>query len=169
MRLFDYFYFMEKPSDHFKSMDEVKALIDKHKDSISDEEYKTLLIITGLSDQEGDFEEVDKVGNIDISIASIIRHLNNKNYKTNSSCSGISSEHQKWRERRFSGYISIIDDDDKLKKSKIKEIAENNQFLFEEEEVYLKPSYTIRIQGTDEYKKKAWRQLSENLAKELGA
>lgn len=180
MNLKNYFYlqkgqnapllwkFMQiKPSDYFNSMDEIKTFVENNRPNLSDEEYHMLKAITGLSDQEGDFEELDGIGQIDKSIVPIILYLNQKNILTNSSCSGIRKEHPKWKNEEFSGYISIIDDGNEKAKDIIKNAALNLAFSFNEEEAYLKPVYTIRIKGTDEYKLKAWNQLLENLIRRL--
>jgi hypothetical protein len=160
---------MQKPSRHFKSMDEVKAFIDKHKASISNEEYNTLLIITGLGDQEGKFVELESIGKIDNTIVNVVKTLNSNDYITNSSCSGVRSEHPKWSDADFSGYISIVDDGNDHKKNVIRKIADELNLSFHEEEVYLKPSYTIRVKGSDEHKKKAWNRFSELLDEGLSA
>ena len=147
-------------SDYFKSMDEIKALVEKYENVLSNDDYNTLKKIMGLGEQEGDYKDVIGIGKIDTSIVKLIKTLNKTNFATLSSCSGIRSEHNKWREDH-SGYISFLNDGNEVRCNIIKEFAKQKQFKFEELEVYLRPAYTIRIYGTDEAKTNAWHSLLE--------
>ncbi|SHJ11203.1 hypothetical protein [Parasporobacterium paucivorans] len=152
-----------KPSDYFKTMEEVKAYVEGQRPYLSDEEYKSLKLATGLNEQMGKHVEIEGVGQIDKTIAPIIILLNQCGYCTNSSCSGLKSEHEEWKDYDFRGYIAVVDDGDEIKKNKLRDIVSALPFSFEEEEVYLKQAYIVRVSGTDEHKNKSWEMLQKKL------
>lgn len=156
-----------KPSDYFKTMDEVKAYVESQRAVLSDEEYKALKLATGLNEQMGVFEELDGIGQVDRTIAPIIALLNQHGYITNSSCSGLKSEHEEWKKYEFRGYIAVIDDGNETRKRFIRDLVTGLPFTYEEEEVYLQPAYTIRVAGSDEIKTEAWKQLLKRLKQKL--
>jgi hypothetical protein len=139
-------------------MDEVKDLAKQYEQILPKNEYRFFKKILGLNEQEGDFVEVAEIGIIDKSISQIVLILNEKQYITISSCSGIRQEHKNWNEDH-PGYISFHNTGNNFKKNILKEFSERFNLKFDEEEVYLKPAYTIRIEGTDEHKTYIWNKL----------
>lgn len=149
-----------KLSEIFDSMDDVVEFCKRYENVLSGSEYKSLKKLLGLSEQEGDFLHVLNIGDIDKTIAYLVQTLNNKKYITISSCSGIRSEHKSWIEDH-SGYISFYNDGQEVKINKIERFANEFKLNFDEEEVYLKPAITIRVEGTDEQKSDIWNKMFE--------
>ena len=124
----------------FKSMKEIDEYLDSIKDN---ESYELMSFILGRGEQTGDFIHVENIGNIDKTIANIIKKLNAKDFVTLASCSGIKSEHKITKYSTPSPYISFIYDNKKAKI--IQNIAKTLNIIFEESECYLQKAYIIRL------------------------
>lgn len=151
-----------KASKYFSSMKEVEEMLEEMKKSSTTEEYLALKKALGLTDQEGDYREVEGIGKIDRSIADFVEELKRHGYQTLSSCSGIRLEHPKHAEPA-GGYLSFILDN---RATRIKEACRQVGLPVREGEVYLKPALTVVIEGrTDDDIVEKWRSLRSALLK----
>lgn len=102
------------------------------------------------------YREINGIEKIDESISELIKNLNEREYFTLASCSGVQSEHA--LENLNSGYISF--DIEKIgdKINDLKSLILKAGFIdFEEGECYFKKALTIRTSSNNEDDiKKQW-------------
>lgn len=142
-------------------MEEVEQFCKGLKKQCSEEEYKTLLKVFGLGEQEGNYIEVEGIGKIDFSIADYIKELNSVGLTTIASCSGLLKDHSYWEEP-LAGYISF--QDTPFTRKVLETATQRIGITYQESETYLKPSLYIRIdKKTDEVKELLWEVLVKEL------
>lgn len=133
-----------KPSDYFKSMDEVEEYLETLAPMVTSEQYNILKIVLGFGEQEGEYVEIKSIGKIDKAIAELIQVFNKQGFTTLACCSGIMKEHPTWKQRQ-SAYVSFLDDGVIEKKLWIRKLTQDLDMGFEEGETYLKPSYSLQF------------------------
>ena len=147
-----------KPSDHFKSMDDVRAFAEGLRPYVSEDGYQALLQFCGIGEQEGISETIEIGGvpcAIDRFLVPIVLDLNERGFETLACCSGLCNEH---KSLHSSGYLSIAYQDGLIEK--IKETITNPEIKIEESECYLKPAICITIPYTTEEKmEQDWEHL----------
>ena len=155
-----------KLSDCFNSMDEVSAYVKSLK--LSPENEELLRFLFGLIENEGDCIPVKIAGkkvNIDISIVETVKAFNNAGFKVLACCSGLAAEHSRAKFFRSSGYISIL-------KTASSERLFRKIFTYDsmeinyDEETYLQPSISIRIEGSERVKAYKWGKIHKDVMKE---
>lgn len=145
-------------SKYFKSMDEVRSYVENFQKTSTLEEYKILLQIFGLGEQEGEFEIVSVGGDekmVDRFLVPIIKDLNHRGYRTIACCSGLQREHTA---KRNYGYLSLAFEDRLIEAL---EAAINSQDVkIRELECYLQRSVHIEVvYRTDLDLEKQWMVL----------
>lgn len=147
-----------KSSDHFKSMDEVREFAEKFKAFSTEEEYKSILKLCGLGEQEGLSETIYINGapcEIDKFLIPMVLDLNERGLETLASCSGLYNEHMSLQP---SGYISLYYRDGLLEK--LQEVFSGTEIQVEETECYLKRAICLKIKyTTEEEMEKKWQEL----------
>jgi len=154
-----------KASDYFKNMDEVADYVESLKMPPKGKYYMRLLF--GLLENEGDSIPVlidGKKINIDISIADTVIAFNNAGLKVLACCSGLASEHTHAKTKHTSGYISIL-------KTPSSETLFRKLFTYKDikieydGETYLKPSLSLKIEGSEKVKAYKWKKILSDVKK----
>lgn len=153
-----------KASDYFKSMDEIEKFCESFRNQCTEEQYKTLLTVFGIGEQQGIFVELPNIGKIDISIANYIQKLNDAGLTTLASCSGLQKDHPDTETK--TGYISFVNSPKAL--AVIQAVAQKLNLNWQESETYLQSSIFLKFEGgTDEIKEHLWGVFVEAVMEEL--
>lgn len=152
---------MERFSEMFRDMDEVRAYVESMKPWLSADKYEDLLYLFGFLENRAVSEPVQlqgKVVQIDRFLAPMITDLNQRGIVTMACCSGLQEEHQESKYKPSSGYLSIAYDgdfEDFLKKE-----LTDPSIRVKESECYLKRSIQIEVRrGGDADLKEKWGQV----------
>lgn len=154
--------------DIFESMEQVKEYAKELKNQAppnTDEDFIDLLL--GLY-QGGDAVHVDGIGLIDKSIAPIVYSLNQKGFRTLSSCSGIKSEHTHAK-FSFAPVLVFKETGDIERKKHVKSVATELKLNFHDDvDCYLQKGYRIELPSDIEDIEllSLWEELYTNLISE---
>lgn len=158
---------MDKLSNLFKDMNELREFVESMKGTMSSEEYELMLYACGLLENRAISDIVrieDKEVQIDRFIAPMILDLNTNGIQTMASCSGLQAEHPENRFKPESGYLAIRYSEELLKylvDNLVDPIIEVKQ-----SECYLKPSILVIIQSNnDNVLKEKWKLIWNILKK----
>lgn len=135
-----------KPSELFKSMDEVRNFCEQFKTCFKKDDYKLLEMLFGIGEQEGLYIEIENIGKIDRYIAPFIKKFNNLGLKTLACCSGLKEDHPTSEVK--SGYIAFLKSD--KAKNIIEPIAKKLNLECLDCECYLQPSITVYFKENTE-------------------
>lgn len=154
---------INRASNFFKNMDEVREYAENIKDKVSEEVYNDILFLLGLEENRALTTKViinNKEEYIDCYIANIVEYLEEKGYQPLASCSGLQEEHQQSLHKPKQGYLAV-----KFFENYYKYLKDNfivDGITIEKSECYLQPAITITVKAeTDEGIKKLWEKLFE--------
>jgi len=152
-----------RPSNFFKSMNEVREYAESIKDKVSEEVYNDILFLLGLEENRAMTTKViinNKEEDIDCYIADLVNYLEEKGYKPLASCSGLQEEQQQSIHKPKQGYLAVKFFDNYYKYLKDNFIVDG--ITIEKSECYLQPAINITVKAeTDEKLKELWDKLSE--------
>lgn len=101
---------LKRPSNFFKSMEEVRLYAESIKGNVPVEIYNDILLLLGLEENRAITSAVVIDGvevEIDKYISEMIAFLNNKGIKTLACCSGLQEEHENSIHKPVQGYLAI--------------------------------------------------------------
>ncbi len=152
---------IKRPSEFFKSMNEVRAYTESIKGKVPDDIFDDILFLLGLEENKAITEEVIIAGEevaIDGYIVDFVKYLDNAGYKPLASCSGLDEEHQESKHPPTQGYLAI-----EYKFEYIEYLFNHfdiKGITIDKGECYFKDCISFTIKGTtDKEKKRLWDEL----------
>ena len=154
---------IKRPSDFFKSMDEVKAYAESIKDKVPEDIYEDILFLLGLEENTAITEKIN-IGNVEVDIDSyivdLVKYLDEKGYKPMASCSGLQEEHQTSKHQPKQGYLAI--EYSPMFFKYLFDFFGIEGITIDKSECFLKPCITFTVKAdTDEELKRLWDELFE--------
>lgn len=152
--------------------DDIMKIEDEIKEKYGEKTLYEFLCDVGFCPPDGEWEWVEGIGAIDISLADIIKHLNEMGYPTKFCCSGIRKEHRNAKNMNYvKGYIMFDCNDQRVLHDvreaaiKLRMYAESILTPFSEPK---KESQTITVRNVHTYDwqiKWKWKRFIKEMEK----
>ena len=154
---------LKRPSNYFKSMEEVKLYAESIKGKVPEDIYNDILFLLGLEENRAITTSVS-IENVEVEIdkyiADLVSFLNNNGLKPLASCSGLQEEHEHSLHKPNRGYLAIAYSDECF--SYLFDYFSILGITVDKGECYLQPCITFYLESdSDESLKSLWDKLFE--------